>query len=78
MNHNITAAAFTIVALGLVAAFDVIPGAGISAGIAMIAIGGVLFIAQLIEPNRFWLRPKPPLGRSAAVAGPATAPARGH
>ena len=78
MNHNITAAAFTIVALGLVAAFDIIPGAGISAGVAMLAIGGVLFIAQLIEPNRFWLRPKPPLGRSAAVVGAVAGPARGR
>ncbi len=78
MNHNITAVAFTIVALGLVAAFDIIPGAGFSAGIAMLAIGGVLFISQLIEPNRFWLRPKPPLGRSAMLPGTVAGPARGH
>jgi hypothetical protein len=40
----------------LVAAFDIIPGAGISAGIAMLATGGVLFIGQLIEPTRLRLR----------------------
>jgi hypothetical protein len=56
MNRNLTTVAFSIAALGLVAAFDIIPGAGISAGIAMLAIGGVLFIGQLIEPTRLRLR----------------------
>jgi hypothetical protein len=40
----------------LVAAFDIIPGAGISAGIAMFAIGSALFIGQLIEPTKLLRR----------------------
>jgi hypothetical protein len=42
MNPNLTAVAFTIAALGLVAVFDFIPGAGLTAGMIMLAIGGVL------------------------------------
>ena len=55
MNLNLTAVAFTIAALGLVALFDIIPGAGIPAGVALLAIGGVLFIGQLIESSRLRL-----------------------
>ena len=55
MNRNLTTVAFTIAALGVVAAFDIIPGAGTSAGIVLLAIGGVLFLGQLIEPSRLRL-----------------------
>ena len=55
MNRNLTAVAFTIAALGLVAVFDIIPGAGIPAGMALLAIGGVLFTGQVIESSRLRL-----------------------
>jgi hypothetical protein len=58
MNRNLTAVVFTVAALGLVAVFDIIPGAGIAAGIALLAASGVLFIGQLIESSalRLWWR----------------------
>ncbi len=55
MNRNLTAVAFTIAALGLVAVFDIIPGAGIPAGVALLAIGGVLVIGQMIDSSRLRL-----------------------
>jgi hypothetical protein len=55
MNHNLTAVAFTIAALGLVAVFEIIPGAGVPAGVALLAIGGVLFMGQWLEPSRLRL-----------------------
>ena len=48
MNANLTTVAFTIVVLGLLATFDVIPGAGFYAGAAMLAIGLTVFALQLI------------------------------
>ena len=39
MNANLTTVAFTIVVLGLLATFDVIPGAGFSAGLVILAVG---------------------------------------
>lgn len=47
MNHNLTAVALTIAALGLIAAFDIIPGAGFYAGIVMLTVGGGLLTALL-------------------------------
>ncbi len=42
MNLKITIAAFTITALGLVAGFDVIPGASLPTGMTVLVIGGAL------------------------------------
>jgi hypothetical protein len=55
MNRNLATVAFTIAALGLVALFNVIPGASTSAGLVMLAIGGVLFLGQLLERSRWQL-----------------------
>jgi hypothetical protein len=56
MNRNLTTVAFSIAALGLVAAFDIIAGAGISARIAMLATGGMLLINQLVESTSLRLQ----------------------
>ena len=37
--------------LGLLAAFDIVPGAGFYAGVAMLAIGAAVFTVQLIGRN---------------------------
>ena len=55
MNLNLTTVAFTIAALGLVAGFDLIPGAGLTAGMIMLAIGGVLLTGQLLDTSKLWL-----------------------
>ena len=56
MNRNLATVAFAIAALGLVAVFNIIPGAGTSAGLVMLALGGVLFLGQLLEQSslQFW------------------------
>ena len=64
MNHNLTAVAFTLVALGIIAAFDIIPGAGFYAGVTMLAIGGVVLLGQLVARNGAFLPP----ARSTPVA----------
>jgi hypothetical protein len=64
LNHNLTAVAFTIVALGIVATFDIIPGAGFYAGITMLAIGGVVLLGQLVARNAAFRSP----ARSTPVA----------
>jgi hypothetical protein len=51
MNRNLTTVALTIVALGLIAAFDIIPGAGFYAGVMMLTVGGGLLIALLVLRN---------------------------
>jgi hypothetical protein len=38
MNWNLTAVGFTVVALGAIAAFDIIPGAGFYPGLVLLAI----------------------------------------
>ena len=55
MDRNLTTVAFTTAALGLLATFDIIPGAGTSAGIALLATGGLIVMGQLIEPSRLRL-----------------------
>ena len=51
MNANLTAVTFTLVVLGLLAMFDVIPGAGFYAGVAMLAIGATVFAVQVVGRN---------------------------
>ena len=51
MNHNLTAVAIMIAALGVVATFGIIPGAGFYAGIVMLIVGGGLLTAQLALRN---------------------------
>jgi hypothetical protein len=70
MKHNLTAVALTLLALGLIAAFDIIPGAGFYAGIVMLTVGGGSLAAQFAMrtwPFLFDARPIP-----AARAGSAT------
>ena len=64
MNHNLTAVAFTLVALGIVATFDIIPSAGFYAGVTMLAIGGVVLLGQLVTRNGAFRSP----ARSTPVA----------
>ena len=63
MNPNLTAVTATLVVLGLSAAFDIVPGAGFYAGVAMLAIGAAVFTVQLIGRNT------PLLGRRATPRG---------
>jgi hypothetical protein len=58
MNPNLTTATFTLVVLGLLAAFDIVPGAGFYAGVAMLAIGAAVFTVQLIGRNTPLLGPR--------------------
>jgi hypothetical protein len=58
MNLNLTAVTFTLVVLGLLAAFDIVPGAGFYAGVAMLAIGTAVFTVQLIGRNTPLLGPR--------------------
>jgi hypothetical protein len=64
LNHNLTAIAFTIVALRIIATFDIIPGAGLYAGITMLAIGAVALLGQLVARNGAFRSP----ARSTPVA----------
>jgi hypothetical protein len=74
MNHNLTAVALTLLALGLIAAFDIIPGAGFYAGIVMLTAGGGSLAAQFAMrtwPFLFEARSIPAAkARNAAPAGP--------
>jgi hypothetical protein len=58
MNANLTTVAFTIVVLGLLATFDVIPGAGFSAGLVILAVGLTVFTVQVIGRNTPLLGPR--------------------
>ncbi len=49
MDRNITAVAATVLALGGIAMFDIIPGAGFTAGTVLLAAGAMLFVSQLVE-----------------------------
>lgn len=51
MNANLTTVAFTIVVLGLLATFDVIPGAGFYAGLVILAVGLTVLSVQVIGRN---------------------------
>ena len=52
-NWNLSAVAFTILPLGMVAVFNIIPGPGYLGGIALLAIGGTLLIGDML---RTWRR----------------------
>ena len=58
MNPNLTTVTFTLVVLGLLAAFDIVPGAGFSAGVVMLTIGAAVFTVQLIGRNTPLLGPR--------------------
>ena len=49
MDRNLTTVALTILALGGMAAFDIIPGVGLTACVVLFAAGGMLFIGQFME-----------------------------
>jgi hypothetical protein len=49
MDRNLTTVAATLLALGGIAMFDIIPGAGFAAGIVLSAAGAMLFIGQFVE-----------------------------
>jgi hypothetical protein len=49
MNGNLIAVALTVGVLGAVAAFDIIPGAGLYAGLVMVALAGLALIPALTE-----------------------------
>jgi hypothetical protein len=68
MSHNLTAIVLTIVTLGIIATFDIIPGAGFYAGLAMLAIGGVALVGQFVMRNGTFLSP----GRSTYAPAAST------
>jgi hypothetical protein len=67
MNLNLTVVAVTIIALGALAAFEVIPGAGFSAGVVMLVIGFLIVLVQLIARDTSLLSPLSPSARPDAV-----------
>jgi len=70
MNGNLVAVALTVGVLGGVAAFDIIPGAGLYAGLVMLVLAGVALIPALAE----W---STSLRSRRALHAPTTEPARG-
>ena len=58
MNANLTTVAFTIVVLGFLATFDIIPGAGFYAGLVILVVGLTVFTVQVIGRNRPLLGPR--------------------
>ena len=67
MNTNLTAVTFTLVVLGLLAAFDIVPGAGFYAGVVMLTIGAAVFTVQLIGWNTPLLGPRARPGANGAT-----------
>jgi hypothetical protein len=49
MNSNLFAVALTTLALGALAASDIIPGLGFYPGIVMLSIGGLLLVGPFIK-----------------------------
>jgi hypothetical protein len=49
MNGNLIAVALTVGVLGAVAAFDIIPGAGLYAGLVMLALAGAALTPSMAE-----------------------------
>jgi hypothetical protein len=66
MNWNLAVAAATVIALGTLAIFDVIPRAGFLAGVATLATGVLILIVQLIARDTSLLSPS---ARPNAVTG---------
>ena len=52
MNGNLVAVALTLGVLGAVAAFDLIPGAGLYAGLVMVGLAGAALIPAFSEWSR--------------------------
>jgi hypothetical protein len=67
MNGNLVAVALTLGVLGAVAALDIIPGAGLYAGLVMIGLAGAALIPAFVE----WSRP---LLSRRALRAPLTEP----
>ncbi len=59
MDRNLTTVALTILALGGIAAFDIIPGADLTAGVILLAAGAMLFIGQFVEAGLRFSRTLP-------------------
>ena len=57
MNHNLTAVALTIMTLGIIAIFNIIPGAGFYAGAIMLACGGAILLGQFVTREGPFLSP---------------------
>ncbi len=65
MDRNLIAVALTVFALGAIAAFDIIPGAGLYAGLVMAISGGVILLVPLAAG---WLPQLRPLARPVHVS----------
>jgi hypothetical protein len=61
MNWNLITVACTALALGVVATFDVIPGAGVYAGLAMIGVGIIIIALQLFAASPMQRRVSKPV-----------------
>ncbi len=59
MDRNLTTVALTILALGGMATFDIIPGADLTAGAVLLAAGAMLFIGQFVEAGLRFSRTLP-------------------
>ena len=49
MDRNLITVALTVLALGGIAIFDIIPGAGFAAGAVLLAAGAMLFTSGFME-----------------------------
>ncbi len=59
MDRNLTTVALTVLALGGMAMFDIIPGAGFAAGVVLLVAGAMLFIGQFVEAGLRFSRTLP-------------------
>jgi hypothetical protein len=71
MNRNLVAVALTVGVLGAVAALDIIPGAGLYAGLVMLALAGLALIPSLAEWSTS-LRSRRTLGTPLAEQEPSS------
>ena len=71
MNGNLVAVALTVGVLGAVAAFDLIPGAGLYAGLVMLVLAGAALIPALAEWSTS-LRSRRTLGTPLAEQEPSS------
>jgi hypothetical protein len=59
MDRNLITVALTILTLGGIATFDIIPGAGLTAGAVLLAAGAMIFIGQFMEAGLRFSRTLP-------------------
>ncbi len=59
VDRNLITVALTVLALGGIAMFDIIPGAGFTAGAVLIAAGAMLFISGFMEAGLRFSRRSP-------------------